>query len=241
MAETFKQILTREQLDNGIIPSNTVMVEMVHTMEGFKTKTGVIVGFNTDVEYDDESDSHAANMTEVYGKVYRCPQLYYNTKDHSCSMPWDCDMELQKDDIVFFNIIESKNAVEIECEGITYKLIPYRDLYCAKRAKEIIMLNGYVLLEQIYKINDSEFAVSKEGEVDKTRGIVRYVGEPNREYLRKEYVDFKDLSVGDEVLLSPGTPMILLERKKFSATLEDDKLFWVVQRRRIALILSKDN
>lgn len=239
MAETFKQILTREQLTNGIIPSNTVMVEMIYSCEGMTTKGGVLIGFNTDLEFDDETDSHAANLTEVYGKVYRCPlKLYYDRKD-TLSMPWDCNMDLQVGDTVFFNIIESKNSVEIVCEDKIYKLLPYQDLYCAKLAKDIIMLNGYVLLEPIYNKVESRFAINQEGEIDKTRGIVRYIGTPNREYQRKEYIDFVDLQVGDEVLLSVGTPMFFLERKNFLATLEGDKLFWVVQRRRIAMVLKR--
>ncbi len=260
MAETFRQTLSKEQLDNGIIPGNTVLVEMVHSMEGIKSKGGIIVGFNTDVEYEDESDSHAANMTEVYAKVVKCPQkLYYNRKDHSNTMPWYCDMDLMVGDIVYFNIIESKNAVEIVCEDRLYKLIPYQDLYCAKRYHdkqswdsekyligtdpwwEVIMLNGYVLLEPIYKKNISALAVSEQGEVDKTKGIVRYAGKSNKEYLRKEYIDFQDLEIGDEVLLSPGTPLFLLERKAFLAQFDGDNLYWVVQRRRISMVLSKNN
>jgi len=254
MAETFQQTLTRQQLDNGVIPSNTVLVEMTYTTEGIKSKGGIVIGFNRDVEYDDESDSHAANLAEIYATVYKCPPKLYYKRGDNLSMQWDVDMELQKGDIVFFNGMESSNAVEIICEGTIYKLIPYQDIYCAKRLGkiwrgiggataeyEVIMLNGYVLLEQVYLENKSELAVSKQGEVDKTRGIVRYVGRPPKEYQRKEYCDIKDLEIGDMVLLAPNAPLFLLERTKALSTFDGDKLYWVTQRRRISMVLSKGN
>jgi len=241
MAETHRQTLTREQLDNGVIPSNTVLVEMTYTTEGIKSKGGIVIGFNRDVEYDDESDSHAANLAEIYATVYKCPPKLYYKRGDSLSMPWDCNMELQVGDTVFFNGMESSNAVEILCEGITYKLIPYQDIYCAKRGTEVIMLNGYVLLERVFLENKSELAVSKQGEVDKTRGIVRYVGRPPKEYQRKEYCDIKDLEVGDMVLLAPNAPLFLLERTTALSTFDGDNLYWVTQRRRISMVLSKNN
>lgn len=259
MAETFQQTLTRQQLDNGVIPSNTVLVEMTYTTEGIKSKGGIIIGFNTDWEFEDETDSHAGNLAEIYAKVYRCPPKLYYERGDSLSMPWDCNMELQVGDTVFFNAIESRNSVEIVCEGKTYKLLPYQDLYCAKRYHEkqsfdsktflmgtdpwweVIMLNGYVLLERVYLENVSPLAVSKDAGLDKTRGIIRYVGISPKEYQRKEYSDIKDLEVGDMVLFAPNSPLFLLERTTALSTFDGDNLYWCVHRRRISMVLSKNN
>ena len=263
MAETFQQTLTRQQLDNGVIPSNTVLVEMTYTTEGIKSKGGIIIGFNTDWEFEDETDSHAGNLAEIYAKVYRCPPKLYYERGDSLSMPWDCNMELQVGDTVFFNAIESRNSVEIVCEGKTYKLLPYQDLYCAKRQVvpthkeifndlvifgelpppeyEVIMLNGYVLLERVYLENVSPLAVSKDAGLDKTRGIIRYVGSSPKEYQRKEYSDIKDLEVGDMVLFAPNSPLFLLERTTALSTFDGDNLYWCVHRRRISMVLSKRN
>lgn len=254
MAETFQQTLSKEQLDNGVIPSNTVLVEMTYTTEGIKSKGGIIIGFNTDWEFEDETDSHAGNLAEIYAKVYRCPPRLYYERGDSLSMPWDTDMELQVGDTVFFNAIESRNSVEIICEGKTYKLLPYQDLYCAKRLGkiwrgvggataeyEVIMLNGYVLLERVYLENVSPLAVSKDAGIDKTRGIIRYVGSSPKEYQRKEYSDIKDLDVGDMVLFAPNSPLFLLERTTALSTFDGDNLYWCVHRRRISMVLSKNN
>jgi hypothetical protein len=233
---------------------------MTYTTEGIKSKGGIIIGFNTDWEFEDETDSHAGNLAEIYAKVYRCPPKLYYERGDSLSMPWDCNMELQVGDTVFFNAIESRNSVEIVCEGKTYKLLPYQDLYCAKRTlwikkydiglgcdierwngTEVIMLNGYVLLERVYLENVSPLAVSKDAGLDKTRGIIRYVGSSPKEYQRKEYSDIKDLEVGDMVLFAPNSPLFLLERTTALSTFDGDNLYWCVHRRRISMVLSKNN
>ena len=251
MSEIFQQRITKVQLEDGIIPQNYVLVEMTHKSEGIKSKGGIIVGFLPEEEYEDETTSHAADLAEVYAIVYKLPERLYFKKDDPGSMPWDCDQELEIGDWAFFNVIESKNAVEILCEDKSYRLIPYADCYCAKRKRwlskfdnkwttDVIMLNGYVLLEQIFTIIEHPLAVENKKE-DKTRGIVRYIGKPNREYVRPEYVDFKELEVGDEVMFNPGSPVFKLERLAALARFDNNNLYNVVQRRRIALVLSKNN
>jgi hypothetical protein len=259
MAETYRQRLSRKELDEGVIPQNAVLLEMTHSSEGIKSKGGIIVGYNLDDEYPEEDTSHAADLAEIYAKVYKLPEKLTYTED-GLGMSWDCDMELEIGDIVWFNTIESLNAVEILCEDKIFKLIPYQDIYCSKRLYmwgtqlngrtlrqekvkmyKVIMLNGYVLCEPLYLKNTSPLAVSEKGEEDKTRGIVRYIGKPNRSYLNPNYVDFQDLEVGDEVIFNPNTPLFSLERKSYLAQFDGNNLYNCVQRRRIALVLSKGN
>jgi len=251
MAEIFQQRITKAQLDNGVMPQNHVLIEMTYKSEGLRSKGNLIVGFDVDAEYDDEKTSHAADLAEIWGIVAKLPEMLYYKKDDSHSMPWDCDMELCVGDQVFFNAIESKNAVEILCEDKNLRIIPYQDLYVAKRKRwlskfgnrwteDVIMLNGYVLCSPFYTYNDSPLAIKTEVE-DKTRGIVRFVGKPNREYQNPNYADFKELKDGDLVLFNPGSPVFRLERMSTLARFDGDKIYNVVQRRRIALILSKGN
>uniref|UniRef100_A0A6M3XKU1 Putative chaperonin n=1 Tax=viral metagenome TaxID=1070528 RepID=A0A6M3XKU1_9ZZZZ len=242
MAEINSIKIAREKLDSGFIPTNHVMVESDLTVEGKKTKGGIIYGFDENVEFDDESTSHMADVAQTSGRVYKVPdKLYYNKEDPHNSMPHDCDMEVQVNDIVWFPPIEACSATALECDGKYFKLIPYRDLWVAKRSEEIILLNGYCLLSHIYKKNESPLAISKQGDIDTTKGIIRFVGNSNREYIKPEYIDFLNLNAGDVVLLNPGTPIVYLERKKYLATFLGDELFFVVQRRKIAMILSKGN
>jgi len=211
---------------------------MTYSCEGIKSKGGVIIGVNIDDEYEDENTTHRADFTEVYAQVFRVPdKLYYNREDQH-SMAWDCDMELEIGDMVWFNTMESFNAVEIECEDEFYRLIPYSDIYVAKRKQKVIVLNGYVLCEPIFTSIEHRLAIENKKE-DKSRGIVRFVGKSNREYQRPEYVDFVDLQVGDEVLFNPNTPLFPLERKSYLAHFDGNNLYNVVQRRRVAMVLKR--
>jgi hypothetical protein len=250
------------------------MVEAELTAEGKKTKGGIVVGHDEDITFysEDESkgNSHEADLAQVCARVYKLPQkLYYNKEDQQNSMPWDCDMELQIGDMVWFSVLESRNAVTVVCEGKGYKILPYRDCYCLKRSilvkseiwypkdneglylpnlsqrqdfyeEKVIMLNGFVLLEPIFLKNISPLAIEN-GEIDITRGIIRYAGKPNREYVQEQYFDFPVLENGDLVLFSPKTTPILLERNKYLAQFDGEKPYFVVQRRRISMILSKGN
>jgi hypothetical protein len=238
MEERLRQRLTRNELENGVIPQNHIMVEMVHSCEGIKSKGNIVVGFNLDDEYDDETTSHKADLTEVYAKVVRLPERLYFAKDDPHSMPWDCDQDLMINDTVFFNIIESRNSVEIECEDKLYKILPYQDLYCAKRGKEVIMLNGYVLCHPVYTSTSHELAIDDKKE-DKTRGRIAFVGKPNRQYQKDEYIDFVDLRVGDLVVFNPNSPVFRLERMAAIATFDGNNLYNVIQRRRIGLVAER--
>jgi hypothetical protein len=258
--------ITREELDNGIIPFNHVMVEADKTIEGKKTKGGIIYGHDENVQFEGEGTSWEADVADVFGTVYKIPQkLYYDKEDPNHSMSWYSEMEVQIGDLVWFSVIEGRNATALECDGKFYKIIPYADLIVCRRTLPfnntpadvlriyqqtgqvlfnspniiIICLNGRVLLEYYKKPKVSSLDFKEE--IDTTKGIVRFLGKPNKEYIREEYNDIDGLEVGDLVLLNPGTPQVPLERRSFNSHFDNGKLYFVVQRRRIAMILSKGN
>lgn len=78
-----------------------------------------------------------------------------------------------------------------------------------------------------------------EDEIDKTRGIVKFVGSAPSEYLRDAYSHIEDIREGDEVLFDSKTPLFYMERTKPLATFNGDELYWVVPRRRISMILNR--
>jgi hypothetical protein len=250
MPKRYRQEITRKELDSSFIPANHILVEMpLRSDEEQRTRAGIITGFRSDETF--EHGEHAADTAQVYGKVVRVPERLYFNPDDENGMPWECDMEIGEDDIVFFSALESKNAVEIECESKVYKSIPYQDCYCAKREiwvdkwtqkKEtiVIMLNGFILCEPVYLENVSALDVISQDKIDKSRGIVRFIGEPVKRYIREQYTDIADIQVGDLVQFDPQSPLYYLERNKFTSVFNDDKLYFVVQRRRISLILKRN-
>lgn len=252
--------VTRKQLDEGILPPNQVLVESAITSEGLKTKGGVTAGFNEDTVYAEGDNAWNADLCIPYGTVYRAPQkLYFNEKDDA-SMMWECDMELQRGDRVWFSIIESYNAMTFKVEDKYYKLIPYSDIYVAKRFIasayhevlasyqtvydddrywQVICLNGYVLCEPVNLKKISDLDVVSEDKIDTTKARVKFFGTPNKRYKDKSSVDFQELHEGDMVLLAKGTPLMFLERKKYFAQFDGDNLYWVIQRRKIMAILNR--
>jgi hypothetical protein len=166
-------------------------------------------------------------------------------------MTWDVNMELMIGDYIWFSVLESKNATEIVCEGVTYRSIPYQDCYVAKRryswqdvpdiasATEIICLNGMVLLKPCFCPVLGDLDHFSQKTIDMTRGIIKFVGSPPNAYIRENFSHIEDLRVGDEVLLEKRTPLFYLERTPSIATFMGNEQFWVTQRRRIVAVLSR--
>jgi hypothetical protein len=262
MAELLKIEVTRKELDEGIIPTNMVLCEMYYSSIGAKTKSGIIYGVLTDITYadadnPDDASAHAADMAEVSMRVTKLPQkLYFNPEDKEKSMPWDTDMEICEEDVIFTNTIEALNAVTLVCEGKNYKLIPYQDAICAQRTHQtshgydgktytdnfgvnVVMLNGYVLCTLKNKESLSELDVTSQDKLDMTKGTIAFVGTAPLKYLVPEYSHIDDLRVGDEVLFSSKVPPFALERQKYSAKFSNTETYYVIHRRNINAVLNR--
>jgi len=249
---------------------NHVLIKMVFRAEGATTKSGVIIGFNEDDVYAEGDDSHSANLAEVYGIVEKVPQELYFNPDDPKSMDWETDIELEVGDMVWYSVLEAKNSVQLICDGVLYKSVPYQDCYVAKRStiqcfggsfnsdgkvsrtdfenalrnayrEEVIPLNGYVLCFPIYFDKISPLDAISDTQIDMTRGKVAFVGKPVKTYKNASYNHIGDLRVGDEVLFDKNAPLFYLERSKQLATFDGDNQYWVVARRRIALVLKREN
>ena len=255
MAELLKTEVTRKELDEGVIPQNMVLCLMHYDNTDLRTKSGIIVGVNKELLYSDpdnldDDSAHSADLAEVSMIAYKLPEkLYFNPEDKEKSMPWLTDMEICEEDEIFTNTIESLNAVTLVCEGKNYKLIPYSDIYCAKREywlnkwegtkrTSVEMFNGYVLITLTNKESISEFDVTSADKLDKTKGTIAYIGEAPKEYLIPEYTHIEDLRVGDEVLFSAKAGIFALERQKYASKFDDKQIYYVVQRKNIVAVLN---
>ena len=234
--------ITKEEFDRGTAPDigNHVLVEVFFSVEGLETKSGVIVGFNTDAVYAEGTESHAADLTEVYGRVVRTPKkLAYSRKDPN-GMSWKTVVEIEEGDYVWFNFFISRNCSEVIIGERLLKAIPYEDLFVARKGSmtgEIIPLNGYCLLEPIPEKAISVFDVLSEHKVDKTKAIVRYIGKPIEEYQTPMNGDMDDVQPGDLAYFTKGFIPYMLERKQFLAAFDGDVQYYVTQRRRLSLVL----
>jgi hypothetical protein len=161
-------------------------------------------------------------------------ELYFNLEDER-SMPWKCDMPDILGWRVYTNPIESQNAVTLVCEGKCYKIIPFYDLYLAKKGDDVIMLNGNVLCTEIKRQALSSLDVTSEDKYEPDRAIVAFLGQPNECYQNPTYVEFTgELNVGDTILFDRKYRKIYLERLTYASKFSSTQLYLVVPRRRIA-------
>jgi hypothetical protein len=247
--------ISKEDFDNGKIPdlANHVLVEMVQSNDYRKSKGGIIVGLVERVIDTADDSNIAADLEEVWGVVAKVPtQLDFTTMD------WETEMELRVGDQCYFGIIEAHNAIEIVCEDKLYKLLPYSDIYVAKRypkmtptdvldeykkgngvyfPSKVIVLNGYILAQTINRTKIHELDVVSEDQIDTTKCVIKYIGKPNKSYKNANFVDIPNLKVDDVVMLAPRTPFQYLERKTYLSSFNGDNLYIVIPRRKIIMVL----
>lgn len=197
--------------------------------EGATTKAGIIVGFQPETKYVDEEGSHIADMTITEGEVIALP-IHHYTEGYTI------DNEVQVGDQTWFNYFSSLHGTDVWVGKELYRLIRYDGLVAAKRGEEIIILNGYVLLEEVMEEKEDNGIWSPAHKLT-DRGIIRYLGS-KRVYDIPALTDDIDLNVGDTVLLRKGAHVIPMERQKYLATFDDGKMYRRVKRSDIVAVLN---
>lgn len=197
--------------------------------EGATTKAGIIVGFQPETKYVDEEGSHIADMTITEGEVIALPIHHYTES-------YTIDNEVQVGDQVWFSYFSSLHGTDVWVGKELYRLIRYDGLVAARRGEEIIILNGYVLLEEVMEEKEDNGIWSPAHKLT-DRGIIRYLGS-KRAYDIPALTDDIDLNVGDTVLLRKGAHVIPMERQKYLATFNDGKMYRRVKRSDIVAVLS---
>lgn len=240
--EIFRQKLTQQEFDKAevVFPSNSVIVEIDNWKEALKTKTGIVIGFNEDVLYAEGEGSHIADVARVYGRVVKFPsRIYFHPTRHD-SPPWHPRQEIQAGDYVWYSPLIAVNCEELLVGERLFKVIPYQDLFVARRGGvdgEIIPLNGFCILQTMELEPQSKFDVISALGVDKSRGRVLHVGQPNLGYQNTVNADHDDVQVGDVALFDSRILPAYLERSEFNMNFSEGERVFVVQRHRISLTL----
>jgi co-chaperonin GroES (HSP10) len=197
--------------------------------EGATTKAGVIVGFDSDAKYVDEEGSHIADMTSTVGTVIALP-IHHWTEGYTI------ENELQVGDQVWFNYFSSLHGTDIWVGRELYRMVQYSGMVAARRGDQLIILNGYVLLEDVEEKKGSD-SIWSPTHKDHTRGIIRFMGS-KREYDLPQLTDDIDIAIGDEVLLRKGAHIIPMERQKYLATFDNQRMYRRVKRSDIVAVLN---
>lgn len=237
--ENFTTKLTQREFDSYSVhyPTNLVIVKM--PPEHDIKVAGITVNFNPDTLYAEGEGSHVADVAPVYGTVVKqVERLYFNPKDVVRTMSWETTLETEIGDTVWFHHLISKNCCEFDVDGTIYKVIPYEDLFVAKRGKDqVICLNGNVLLEEVPLPRLSELDVLDK-DTDKTRGIVRYNGSDNKRYQVPSVADMPNLKEGDVVVIDKKAYVFYLERSKYNSNFQNGEMFICIQKKFIQGVIN---
>ena len=234
--------LSKEEFDHGRIAyaSNLVMVEV--DKGELRSAGGVVLGFSDDIQYAEGKDNHIANVAKTHGRIVKLPANLCFEENNPNRSAWRTQIEVEIGDEVWYSPLSATNCAEVFVEDKVYKMIRYGDLFVAKRKGKVICLNGYCVVEKVYKKSLGSLDSTSEQELDTTRGIVRFAGRPNPEYFNPKYTDDIDINVGDEVLFTKDNYPIPLEIFKYNSTFDNSgKQYWVCQRRFMAYVLSENN
>lgn len=157
-----------------------------------------------------EKQKHAPTS----GKVVAVPSHlnYVSNEYDKDSLLYDTDMELQVGDTVIFGYNAIQMALSSQKMMGDMILLRYDSLYCAVRPPEItssalppqiIMLNGYIIVEAITdKVQQNMIASPLEDINTYQKGIIRNIGTGNRAYRLYEEIsgDPDGLEAGQTVL-----------------------------------------
>lgn len=157
------------------IPSNYVLIEY-DTKLYSKTTGGIFIPEN----FLDE-----ANYINRIGTVIKVPKTLYfyrgaDKSNETRSMRWKTDIEIKEGDTVWINHMGSQNAYIFTFEDRFFKIIHYEDIATAKRKDEVIMCNGYILLEELYET--LAFGAYEKDVKIQGKGKIAYIGNRNQKY-----------------------------------------------------------
>ena len=222
------------------IPKNFVLVEvesLFHEKIIFKDGSEFII----DTTYEPEKHN------QVSGIVHTVPDdLYFNTSDMEFSMEYDVPIEIEKGDMVFFHYLQLSEAIKnnyiMMIDDKMHVYVRYDQCFCAIRNKEVIMLNGWILLEPFGEeetLRSDLINVNlpfHRRKAHPLRGEIAHIGLPVKKYLWSKYETDQDIAVGygDKVMFLPHSDIPL--EYGLHQTLE--KLYYRVQRKDL---LSKIN
>jgi len=228
--------LTKEELNNFIPTNNMVLLESVEDMK--------MVRFG-DLEINIDNDFQPENHVRIINRVVAVPRnLKFSTDPQRFkTMEWDTEMELKYNDLVWINYLAGIKAIQVECEGKYYILIPYSQIYLARREKfikttnrmreTVIVLNGYVIIEPITEKASDILDVAEKKNMRVAH--VRLLGRPNNKYKNPDLVEDNYIRTGDRVVMKN------VHHRKLESNVHArfNKDFYVTQRPRILGILKK--
>lgn len=230
-----EQTIKLDSIDSIKLINNSVLVRVDDLHD---TITHGTLTLHLDTSF--EQGIHAANKGVVVG----VPDKYiYSEKPLPNTAEWDTDIEVEEGDQVWFDYLTGIECSKIECEDKLYYILPYHALYVSKRGKEVIPLNGYVLLDpRINKEKFIEFEIERE---DAKYAMVAYSGSCNKKY-RPVQTKMGEVFYYDDPVIEAGKTVIygkvsglFLEQEEHSS-FNGDERYRIIQRRFLTGVLESE-
>lgn len=180
------------QIVNNIPPSgkthNNLCLIRVELTENKLSSSGLHLG---DATWDE------AGLCTRHGVIVAVPShLIYG----NFGSEWLTDIEVEVGDHVYWGPMAAYDSPVIKSGGDTFFLIKYQDIVCKEKDREIFPVNGYVVAEEVIEVIRSKSFFLGEKHL-RNKGIVKYVGVPNKEY---------SYAMSDAVDVQPGDTAVLL-------------------------------
>lgn len=229
---------------NGIKPlNNKVLIKIPEGNKSINLSDGTVI--KIDISFT------PGKHVDVFGEIAAIPDRLLTYKNHKSDienvLDYETDIDIRMGDKVFFDYLsallslgykanpnneenEDTDTMFVVVNNLLFMFIDYQYLYVAIRNESIIMLNGYILVEPVEKVNVYSFSLP--GQMDDAySGIVRYTGNPNKSYMNKKYSDTLDIEIGDKIIFRKYNNQ-LLENPIHSAFPEYHRLY-KMQRRQV--------
>jgi co-chaperonin GroES (HSP10) len=195
-----------------------------------------------------EREKNACTTGEV---IAVCDDMYFAKENFKGadekSLRFGTTIEAKPKDKIYFHYLAVENASRAKRmfkgeDGETYMFMKYDEAFCSKRGEEIVMLNGWVLMEPIAldkkfesKILDLSFANKGHS---LTYAKVGHAGSRNNGYLENRRVnDFTEpLNVGDVVVYEKYSDIKL--QQELHSDLDGNKVFYRMQRKDMVAVVN---
>lgn len=136
-----------------------------------------------------KGSGNAAAHSERVVEIVKVPKNLYFKPGDVKSLYSKTEIEIQPGDVAIINHLEALNSwifsngemVDGRYEN-EYYLVKYDSIIVVQRGKEILPINGYILLEESKET--LKFLEFEKVVVNKKYGIVKYMGSVNKDYAR---------------------------------------------------------
>jgi co-chaperonin GroES (HSP10) len=222
--------------------NNMVIIKLDKSNDSIKLGNN----FTLYVDTSFDMEKHAT----VTGEVYGLPSHLQWTGKANIGMPWQTNMEIKYGDKVIFYYLSVINALKKEemryiFEGEDrYIFIKYENIYAVYGDGFVKPVNGYCLIEpcanpvieeqraRMKAIGMQLIADDKPSKTHVVFGKVKYISEPNRQYVDEGMTDEGcDIKPGDTVVLRRTHDIPL--QYDLHAKIDNGAKYWRVQRRNI--------